>query len=149
MASTAGSEPAKTTSGSEPAKATQEHVSSIKNTFDDSANPFYLHPSDNPGSILVSQPMNGNNYNSWCRAMKMALISKNKFGFVDGSIAEPTEKDCSLSVAWTRNNNIVASWLLNSISKEIIASVIYASSAAEIWTDLRERFQQRNGPSIF
>lgn len=53
------------------------------------ANPYFLHPSDNPGLSLVSQPLTGENYNSWCKAIKIALLGKNKFGFVDGSIKEP------------------------------------------------------------
>ena len=50
---------------------------------------------------------------------------------------------------WSRNNNIVISWILNSISKEISASIIYLKTAASIWKELRERFQQSNGPRIF
>ncbi|XP_068638505.1 uncharacterized protein [Aristolochia californica] len=44
---------------------------------------------------------------------------------------------------------MVISWILNSVSKEISASVIFAASAREIWLDLRDHFQQRNGPRIF
>lgn len=51
--------------------------------------------------------------------------------------------------AWIRNNNIVISWILNSVSKKISASIIYAESAQEIWEDLKERYWQRNGPHIF
>ena len=40
---------------------------------------------------------------------------------------------------------MVISWILNSISKEISASIIYVYSAREIWIDLRDRFQQSNG----
>lgn len=79
----------------------------------------------------------------------MALIAKNKLGIVDGSILPPDENHRPLYHSWLRNNNIVASWLLNSISKKITASVIYLSTAAEIWSDLQERFQKRNGPRVF
>ena len=44
---------------------------------------------------------------------------------------------------------MVISWILNSVSKEISASIIYAHSAREIWIDLRDRFQQSNGPRNF
>ncbi|KHN15443.1 hypothetical protein glysoja_036311, partial [Glycine soja] len=44
---------------------------------------------------------------------------------------------------------IVSSWLLNSVSKEIVASVIYSVSTAAIWQDLHVRFQQRNGLRVF
>ena len=44
---------------------------------------------------------------------------------------------------------MVLSWILNSVSKEISASIIYAHSAREIWIDLRDRFQQSNGLRMF
>lgn len=78
----------------------------------------------------------------------MALIGKNKLGFVDGTIPMPAIDD-PLYRLWERNNNMVASWLFNSISKELTASVIYSTTAVEIWTDLEERFQQQNGPRVF
>ncbi|KAA8523936.1 hypothetical protein F0562_010359 [Nyssa sinensis] len=81
--------------------------------------------------------------------MLIALFVKNKLGFVDGSIPEPQGTDTDLFNSWIRNNNIVISWILNSVSKEISASIIFAASAREIWLDLRDRFQQRNGPRIF
>lgn len=41
------------------------------------------------------------------------------------------------------------SWLFNSVSKEIVASIMYSGTATEIWQDLRERFAQKNGPRVF
>lgn len=79
----------------------------------------------------------------------MALTAKNKFAFVDGSLQKPSEESEVLFHAWTRSNNMVLSWLLNSISKEIASSVIYINSAHEMWNDLKDRFSQKNGPRIF
>ncbi|XP_073046189.1 uncharacterized protein [Primulina eburnea] len=81
--------------------------------------------------------------------MKIALSVKNKLGFIDGSVIKPSESEPNLLNAWSRNNNIVISWLLNSVSKDISSSVLFAESAMEIWNDLKERFQQSNGPRIF
>ncbi|XP_075499485.1 uncharacterized protein LOC142537893 [Primulina tabacum] len=81
--------------------------------------------------------------------MKITLSVKNKLGFVDGSIAKPSDNELVLLNYWTRNNNIVISWILNSVSKEISASILFADSAAGIWQDLKERFQQSNGPRVF
>ena len=41
------------------------------------------------------------------------------------------------------------SWILNSVSKKISASVLFSEFASEIWYDLRDRFQQSNGPRVF
>lgn len=116
---------------------------------DDSGNPYYLHHSDNSGTSLVTLTLIGDNYSSWNRAMTIALSAKNKLGFVDGSIVEPEGNDSNLLNSWKRNNNIVISWILNSVSKDIAASVLYFNLASEIWSDLKDRFLQCNGPKIF
>ncbi|XP_073033027.1 uncharacterized protein [Primulina eburnea] len=123
--------------------------SPIRSISDDPSSPYFLHYSDNPGLVLVSQPLTRDNFASWSRAMRIALSVKNKLGFVDGSILKPTDSEVDLLNAWIRNNNIVISWLLNSVSKDISASILFADSAKEIWNDLKDRFQQSNGPRIF
>lgn len=55
--------------------------------------------------------------------MRMALIAKNKIGFIDGSIPILEIGD-SLFHSWQHNNNIVASWIINSISKDLASSVL-------------------------
>lgn len=44
---------------------------------------------------------------------------------------------------------MVASWLLNSISKELADSVLYIDTTIGIWKDLIEHFSQENGSRIF
>ncbi|XP_073307175.1 uncharacterized protein [Primulina huaijiensis] len=117
--------------------------------IDDPMSPYFLHHSDNPGLTLVSQSLTGDNYASWSRAMRIALSVKNKLGVVDGTIVKPSETDTHLLGFWTRDNNIVISWILNSVSKDISASILFSESAANIWDDLKERFQQSDGPRIF
>ncbi|XP_062104037.1 uncharacterized protein LOC133815186 [Humulus lupulus] len=73
----------------------------------------------------------------------------NKIGFIDGTIPKPLPSDNAMYNAWYRNNNILISWILNSGSKDISASIIYDESALEIWQDLKTHFQRRNGPHIF
>lgn len=67
--------------------------------------------------------------------MWIALTAKNKSGFVDGS--------------WSRSNNMVISWLLNSLSRDISESVLYYSTAKDIWAELEDRFGQSSGPRLF
>ncbi|RVX20135.1 Retrovirus-related Pol polyprotein from transposon RE1 [Vitis vinifera] len=74
----------------------------------DAANPYFLHHSDHPGMVLVSKPLNGDNYSTWCRAMTISLNAKSK-----------------------------------------LDSVIFSTTAQEVWEDLRDRFSQSNAPRIF
>ncbi|KAG4912881.1 hypothetical protein JHK82_053462 [Glycine max] len=109
---------------------------------------FILHSSDNLDIALVSHPLVGENYNSWKKAMHMALHGKNKYGFVNGTIHEPALGH-STHALWHRNDSIVSSCLVNSLSKKIQVSILHCSSAKAIWDDIQERFEQRNGPLIF
>lgn len=54
----------------------------------------------------------------------MALIGKNKFKFVDGSISAPDPFHPSYD-AWERCNNLVHSWIINYVSHSIAQSIIY------------------------
>ena len=82
---------------------------------DESANnPFFLPANENPSLILTSQPLTGpENYMSWARSVFLALSSRNKFGFVDGSIPKP-DSSSPLYNYWSRCNTTVLSWLTNS-----------------------------------
>ncbi|XP_009376450.2 uncharacterized protein LOC103965159 [Pyrus x bretschneideri] len=87
--------------------------------YEDPNDPPYLHHSDQPGAILVTHPLNDENYSTWSRAMTMALNAKNKEG------------------------------LLNFVSKDIGASVIYNNVAYDIWNELNERFSHTNNVHLF
>ena len=117
---------------------------SVVNDPNDSQNPsspFYVHPSESPSTVLVTPVLTGNNYHSWSRSFKMALVSKNKMGFLNGAIPIPTPTD-PLFPSWEHCNTLIMSWLLNSLSSSIAQSVIYFDHAATIWSDLQERFSQ-------
>ena len=81
--------------------------------------------------------------------MKITLSVKNKLGFIDDSIPKLEGDDLNLLQSWIKNNNMVISWILNSVSKDISASITFSESTYNIWCDLRDRFQQNNGPRIF
>ncbi|KAF7126391.1 hypothetical protein RHSIM_Rhsim11G0081200 [Rhododendron simsii] len=118
------------------------------NSNDVSMNVYFLHPSDNPGTPLVSSPLTGDNYTSWSRAMIRALSAKNKSGFIDGTLPIPPKTDPTHD-PWRRCDDMVSSWLMNALSKELAGSAIYADTAREHWVDLQDRFSQINGPRIY
>nr|XP_033516441.1 uncharacterized protein LOC117280805 [Nicotiana tomentosiformis] len=79
--------------------------------------PFYVHPSDVLGSSLVSVPFDSIGYGSWRRTILVAL-------------------------SWQRCNDLVVSWLTNSLPKDIARSVEYSELAKDIWSELEERYGQ-------
>ncbi|XP_039015379.1 uncharacterized protein LOC120145673 [Hibiscus syriacus] len=46
-------------------------------------------------------------------------------------------------------NPLVLSWIINSVSKELSARIVFASSAALVWADLKERFDKVDGSRVF
>ncbi|XP_057475895.1 uncharacterized protein LOC130763881 [Actinidia eriantha] len=117
--------------------------------YDNPNDPFYLYHSDQSGVVLVTQLLNEENYSTWSRAMLMALSIKNKEGFINGTIQKPPPTSTTKLQQWTRCNNLVKSWLLNSISHDIGASVMYNEVTHEIWADLTEHFSCINSVHLF
>jgi hypothetical protein len=102
-------------------------------------NPYYLHPNENPAVVLVTPLLDRKNYHSWLRSMKIALLSKNKMKFVDGTLAQPRLSD-PLYDPWIRCNSMVLSWIQRSISPDIAKSIIWFDHASAVWKDLEFRF---------
>ncbi|RDY08685.1 hypothetical protein CR513_07054, partial [Mucuna pruriens] len=50
-------------------------------------------------------------------------------------------KRCRIQ-AWERCNNLIHSWIVNSLTPTIAQSVAYIENAIDVWNDLRERFSQ-------
>ncbi|XP_073219765.1 uncharacterized protein [Cicer arietinum] len=107
----------------------------------DMLDPYFMHPSDNPGLALVFPPLNNINFHTWSRAMLVALRSKNKSGFVLGTLNRPPDSD-RLFIAWDRCNTMVMSWIANSLDPDIAQSIMWMESATEILKELKDRYYQ-------
>ena len=82
-------------------------------------NPYYLHNSDHAGLALVSDRLaSGADFHSWRRSVRMALNVRNKLGFIDGTIFKPPADHRDFG-SWSRCNDMVSTWLMNSVSKKI------------------------------
>ncbi|CAH9130864.1 unnamed protein product [Cuscuta epithymum] len=104
--------------------------------------PLYLSPSDQPNLILINTKLTDQNYIYWKREAYLALISKNKDGFVDGTVEKPDKKDKTYH-QWIRCDIIVTSWLKNSIEQNIKDTVNYISSARDLWKELHESMKRK------
>ncbi|CAL1397374.1 unnamed protein product [Linum trigynum] len=101
--------------------------------------PYFLHSSEQPGSLLVSEKLTATNYNDWSRAMFNTLAAKNKLGFLNGVIPEPAETDPKRN-AWVRNNIMILSWIQQAVESEIRKTILSSKSAAEAWKSLQTRY---------
>ncbi|XP_019251083.1 PREDICTED: uncharacterized protein LOC109230000 [Nicotiana attenuata] len=87
-------------------------------------------------------------YRSWRRGVMRALSLKNKLGFVDGDCKRP-KPDSSNYRLWERCDDMVTSWILNSLAKEIADSVEYMTDAVELWKELEDRYDQINETKLY
>ncbi|XP_075494865.1 uncharacterized protein LOC142532452 [Primulina tabacum] len=110
---------------------------------------LFLHPSDTPGTNLVSDKLIGTeNYGVWNRAMLIALRAKNNIGFIDGT-CKRSNAGSPTAQQWEMCNALVLSWIINTVSKDIFRGIVYATEAYVVWSDLKEQFDKVNGSRIF
>ncbi|XP_074350333.1 uncharacterized protein LOC141689818 isoform X2 [Apium graveolens] len=114
----------------------------------DHDNPLHLQSSDSPAMKLVNDVFDGTGFSNWKRSMLIVLSARNKVCFVDGSFPKPASNSPTLK-SWSRCNDMVISWILGGLSKSIGRSVIYSSTAHQMWLELEERYGTSNGAQLF
>jgi len=109
---------------------------------------FYMHPSESAGSAIIPVIFDGSGYRSWRRGVLRALSVKNKTGFINGKVDKPSPNSALLT-QWERCDDMVTSWILNSLSKDIGDSLQYVNNARELWVELEDRYDQPNGAKLY
>uniref|UniRef100_A0A803LM41 Uncharacterized protein n=1 Tax=Chenopodium quinoa TaxID=63459 RepID=A0A803LM41_CHEQI len=103
----------------------------------DPTSPYFIHPNDSLKMASVPIKFDGTGFNDWKRLMMIGLSAKNKLGFIDGTIDLPNPSD-SVYGAWKRCNDLVISWILSALDPMLARSVLYFTTAREIWQNLEE-----------
>ena len=111
--------------------------------------PLFLNNIDNSGVMLVSIQLSGSeNFSVWSRAMRIAILGRNKLGFIDGSCKKEAYGE-NMKNLWERCNAIVLSWIMNCVSKELLSGIVYSTNVAEVWKELSERYDKVDGSRIY
>ncbi|KAH0683497.1 hypothetical protein KY290_022117 [Solanum tuberosum] len=114
----------------------------------DTGSHFYIHSSDSPGAVFVPVSFNGTGFHSWRRSVLRFLSVKNKLVFINGECKRP-DPNHSTYRQWVRCDDMVTSWILNSLGRDIAESVEYVNDAPELWTELEDRYDQTNGAKLY
>ncbi|GJZ83071.1 cysteine-rich receptor-like protein kinase 8 [Tanacetum coccineum] len=100
-----------------------------------SNHPLYLHQTDHPGLILISKKLTGSdNYSSWKRSLMIALNAKNKMKIIIREFVEP-RMDSELRALWERTNDMLISWILNTVKQENSLVEIYYQKIKGLWDE--------------
>lgn len=108
--------------------------------------PYYLHPSDNPGALITSVLLRGDNYTEWATELSNSIQAKRKLGFIQGTIVKPAaEPDLS---KWQATNSMLVGWIRTSIDPKLRSTVSFIPDAHKLWETLKRRFSITNGVRI-
>ncbi|KAL0355744.1 UNVERIFIED_CONTAM: hypothetical protein Sradi_4021300 [Sesamum radiatum] len=97
---------------------------------------------------LISMPLTGSNYLGWSRAIKLALAAKIKLSFIGG-------RSVKLAIGaedynqWVCTNCMVSSWILNSISRDVVGAFMFTTSARALLLEIEGRYSVSNGPLLY
>ena len=81
--------------------------------------------------------------------MLMAFTTKNKDGFVDRSIIEPSTISTKEHKQCSRCNLLIKGWILNTFLPNIAHNVMYNDSAFKIWLEIKEHLSHANNVQLF
>ncbi|XP_019239751.1 PREDICTED: uncharacterized protein LOC109219732 [Nicotiana attenuata] len=127
---------------------TPETSNTAKAVTYDVNHPYHLNNSDSPGMTLVNTVFDGRGYPGWRRSILLSLSAKRKLGFINGVCKSPGLNSPELE-QWNCVNDMVISWILNALSKDMADSVIYSKTAKELWDSLEQRFGKSNGAKLY
>ena len=109
--------------------------------------PYDLSANDNPGAIISQPLLNGLNYDEWAMNIRIALSSRKKFGFLDGSIPKPGTDSAYLE-DWIANNHLLVGWIKQTIEPKIRSSISTREVAKDLWDIIKKRFSQKSGAHL-
>ncbi|KAL2226756.1 UNVERIFIED_CONTAM: RNA-directed DNA polymerase [Sesamum indicum] len=112
--------------------------------------PWYqsLHLKDSVYGIVLVSTTHRHQLLNWSFGIKRALRAKMKLGFIDETSEKPHPTDPFFE-QWIRVDSMVTTWILNSISKNIVEAFMCTKSSRNLWVDLEQRYRECNGPQLY
>ncbi|KAL9676748.1 hypothetical protein QQ045_004966 [Rhodiola kirilowii] len=90
---------------------------------------FYVNKNDIHVNPLVSEVLTGRqNFVQWRKAMEIARSTHDKLEFVEGQIPVPV--DVKQKARWRRCNNVIITWILNSVSNNVVGQILHSEIVA-------------------
>ncbi|KAL0285687.1 UNVERIFIED_CONTAM: hypothetical protein Sangu_2767200 [Sesamum angustifolium] len=103
---------------------------------------------ENQSMVMISAPLNGNNWLTWSRSVRIALLGKDKLGFFDGSISTLAEGTIEYK-QWRIADFVVRTWILSTICKDVVNTFLYSLSTRSLWVELEARYGECDGTLLY
>ncbi|XP_074347626.1 uncharacterized protein LOC141686490 [Apium graveolens] len=110
--------------------------------------PLYLQNIDHSGETKLQQVEGTENFGFWTGSIIIALSAKNKLEIVNGTCVRPNE-DSPLRAQWDRINDMVISWIMNTVSDEVSNGMYFVTSTQDVWIELHDQFLSVNGHQVY
>ena len=98
----------------------------------------------NPSLKLSSILLNGYNYVTWSRAVTLSLGGKKKLKFINGNSTCPADAADYKYEDWMASDQLVKSWLLNSMEPHVAEIFTFSDSVKTLWDSLTEFYGSQN-----
>ena len=92
---------------------------------------------DTPSSIHIK--LDGSNYRVWSKILEMHIAGRKKMGYITGRKAAPAEDDPDYD-EWEAENALVKSWLINSMSENLMSHFVQCGTAKEVWDAVKRSY---------
>ena len=98
-----------------------------------------------PKTILVTTvKLNGSNYLLWAQAFRIFIGIQNKLAYLLQDQLATTDPTYA---TWLTGDYSVMTWLLNSLEEKISGSVMFLTTAKEMWDALKVMYDNGKNPS--
>ncbi|GFZ02262.1 hypothetical protein Acr_15g0008700 [Actinidia rufa] len=88
-----------------------------------------------PGARITCELLNGKNFATWSRSVRLFLGGKGKSGWLLGTITKPNATDPKF-VQWEIDNCTILRWLFNSMEPRIYHVFMYHDMVPLLWSSL-------------
>ena len=92
-----------------------------------------------PNLPITGHKLTGRNFLQWSKSMLIYIRGKDKDEYLTEGITKPA-KEVAGYRKWKTENNLVMSWLLNSMNNDISENFLLFEMAKEIWDAAKETF---------
>ncbi|XP_047312774.1 uncharacterized protein LOC124916085 [Impatiens glandulifera] len=135
---------------SNPSHTSTEHIShsspqsnlQVKRKYNN--DPLVIHPADHPGLTLTTTILTRETYYGWCLSLQLALSTKIKIGFIDGSFPRPVDPEDERQ--WGIVDSMVRAWMMNTIDVRLQRRFQSTKTSRDLWLEMKSRYEWNNGP---